>query len=416
MIIGIYFVFLHTMKHLLITFILFSVLAQAGNKIYLPTIKTLTTIVNDDWQNRPVMVLGSNDLLHIGYDELSHDVHRYLCHLTRCEADWTESIEIFESEWLEGFNDFPIDDYQHSLNTAVKYTHYEFLIPNSKCRIRMSGNYRLSIFDEDAGHEKVLDAEFYVIDPLVSVQLAMTTNTDIDVNQSHQQISMTINYNNQLKVVSPDEEIYTIVMQNWNEKTARIHPHPQYIYQHGLKWEHLRELIFDAGNEYHKYEILGVTHPTMGIERITWDGQCYQAYPFATTQRYNYLTDESANGAFCVRNSECSEIDYTCEYTWVNYTIESPYYGEIYIQGQWTNSADDTTYRMQYDINSQCYRAQIMQKQGYYSYCYITQNGTPAPTEGNFFQTNNKYQALIYYKELGGRTWHLVGYRGLDAR
>jgi hypothetical protein len=402
-------------KEILFGLLLLATTLQAGNKIYSPMVKTLTTIVNNDWQNRPVMELGSRDVLHIGFDELSHDSHRYICHLTRCEADWSETTDVFESDWLQGFNDFPLDDYQNSLNTTVDYTHYEFTIPNSQCMIRMSGNYRLSIFDEDNGHEKILDAEFYVVEPVVNIGLNLTTNTDIDVNKSHQQVSINLEYKD-LNVIRPEDEIYTVVMQNWNEQTARLNPAPQYTYHQGLRWEHQRELIFDAGNEYHKFEVLDVSHPTMGIDRIGWDGKRYQAFPFTTTVRRNYLTDESANGAFYIRNSNRSEIAYTCDYVWVNYTLEAPYSGEIFLQGQWTNNADATAYQMQYDANSQCYIAQVMQKQGYYSYQYVDKDGRTAPTEGNFFQTRNKYQVLVYYKGLGDRTWRLVGYRGLVAR
>ncbi len=402
-------------KEILFGLLLLATTLLAGNKIYSPMVKTLTTIVNNDWQNRPVMELGSRDVLHIGFDELSHDSHRYICHLTRCEADWSETTDVFESDWLQGFNDFPLDDYQNSLNTTVNYTHYEFTIPNSQCMIRMSGNYRLSIFDEDNGHEKILDAEFYVVEPVVNIGLNLTTNTDIDVNKSHQQVSINLEYKD-LNVIRPEDEIYTVVMQNWNEQTARLNPAPQYTYHQGLRWEHQRELIFDAGNEYHKFEVLDVSHPTMGIDRIGWDGKRYQAFPFTTTVRRNYLTDESANGAFYIRNSNRSEIAYTCDYVWVNYTLEAPYSGEIFLQGQWTNNADATAYQMQYDANSQCYIAQVMQKQGYYSYQYVDKDGRTAPTEGNFFQTRNKYQVLVYYKGLGDRTWRLVGYRGLVAR
>lgn len=400
---------------MLLGLLLLFITVRAGNRIYSPMVRTLTTIVNDHWQDRPVMELGSNDVLYIGFDELSHDAHRYVCHITRCEADWSESTDVFESDWLEGFNDYPIDDYQNSLNTTVSYTHYAFQIPNRQCRIRMSGNYRLTIYDEDANHAKVLDAEFFVVEPLMNIGINMTTNTDIDVNRSHQQLSISLDYND-VKVTCPEDEIYTVVMQNWNEQTARVNPQPNYRFHQGMRWEHQRELIFEAGNEFHKFEILDVSHPTMGIDRMAWDGERFQAYPFITTQRRNYLTDESANGAFLIRNSDQTEIDYTCDYVWVNYQLDAPYSGEIFLQGQWTTNATPAAYQMQYDADRQCYMAQIMQKQGYYSYQYVDKAGLSAPTEGNFFQTRNKYQALVYYKELGGRTWRLVGYRGLAAR
>ena len=96
----------------------------AGNKIYSERFKSLTSMVNNDWKNRPVMTLGTTDVLHIGFDELSHNYHRLTYHLEHCEADWKASEELFESDWLEGFNDNQIEDYQNSVNTTVLYTHY----------------------------------------------------------------------------------------------------------------------------------------------------------------------------------------------------------------------------------------------------------------------------------------------------
>ena len=40
-------------------------MAMAGNRIYSERFKSLTSTVNGDWMNRPVMVLGSMDRLHI---------------------------------------------------------------------------------------------------------------------------------------------------------------------------------------------------------------------------------------------------------------------------------------------------------------------------------------------------------------
>jgi len=41
----------------------------------------------------------------------------------------------------------------------------------------------------------------------------------------------------------------------------------------------------------------------------------------------------------------------------------------------------------------------------------MKKDGTTAPvsTEGNFFQTENSYQTLVYYKGVGERTDRLVG-------
>ena len=188
----------------LVTLLFTTLTGVAGNRIYVENVRSLTSVVNGDWMNRPVMELGSGDRLRIGFDELSHDYHRFVYRLEHCEADWTVSDDLFESDWLEGFNDNPIEDYQNSINTTVMYTHYALTIPNDRCRMKMSGNYRLTVMDEDYDNERVLEVEFYVVEPLMGVALSVTTNTDVDHNQSHQQLSMSVQYNS-LRVNNVDE-------------------------------------------------------------------------------------------------------------------------------------------------------------------------------------------------------------------
>ena len=152
----------------------------------------------------------------------------------------------------------------------------------------------------------------------------------------------------------------------------------------------------------------------MGIERISWDGERYQVWPFTDQVRRNYLTDVDADGAFVIRNSDMREINYTCDYVMVNYTLQAPYQGELYISGHWTTDADKENYKLRYDGAKGIYYTQLLQKQGYYSYQYLTEDGKNPPSEGNFYQTENRYQALIYYQGIGERTWRLIGYRGIE--
>lgn len=393
--------------------------AAARNIIYSPVIKTLQAVVNNDWLSPPVMTLGSSDVLNIGFDELSHTYRRFTYHIDHCEADWSTSDELFESDYLSGFNDNPIEDYQNSINTTVLYTHYSMQLPNERCRLKMSGNYRLTISDEDGG--RVAEVRFMVVEPLMSVGMECTTNTDIDINKSHQQLSMTVSYG-PLRVTNHNEQLRTVVTQNTRTDNARLNAKPNIVNTRGLEWRHNRELIFEAGNEYHKYEILDVSHPTMGIDRMVWDGHDYNAYPFASGPRTNYLYDMDADGAFYIRNSDNIENDYTSEYVYVHYKLHSPFVdgGRLVVDGWWTTDDDRNGYVMQYDETDMTYNATIMQKQGYYSYQYLLlrEDGTTGipPTEGSYHQTENRYQAYIYYKGNGERTWRLVGYRQIEFR
>ena len=124
--------------------------------IYSSEVSTLTAMVNGKWLSMPVMRLRSEDVLEIGFDQLSHEYHRYRYHIQHCEADGTPSEDIFESDFLEGFNDNYIEDYVESINTNQLYTHYSVRIPNERCRLKMSGNYLLTIMDEDNDDPKIL--------------------------------------------------------------------------------------------------------------------------------------------------------------------------------------------------------------------------------------------------------------------
>ena len=106
----------------------------------------------------------------------------------------------------------------------------------------------------------------------------------------------------------------------------------------------------------------------------------------------------------------------------VHFQLNSPYEakGKLFVNGNWTYDQFLPQYQMEYDYDTHCYNGQMMLKMGYYSYQYvlIDDNGRPTimPTEGSYFQTENQYQALVYYREPGGRTDLLVGYQQVHVK
>ena len=397
--------------------------AQARHQILAPNFKTLQVVVNQQWTSLPVMMLHSADLLHLDFDELSHDYHRLTCHLEHCNPDWTPTDGLFESDWLEGFNDLVIDDYEPSLNTTVLYTHYHYQLPNDQQRLKLSGNYRLHVIDEDDNQNEVICIEFRVVDEKMNVGMSVTTNTDVDHNRRYQQLSMTVNYNS-LRVTNADDQLQVFVMQNQREDTMRDNPRPNFITPQGLRWEHNRDLIFEGGNEYRKFEMLDVSHPTMGLEHMVWNDELrrYEAYPFICEPRRHYVYDEDADGAFYIRNSDNIENNRISDYVWVNYKLAPAQYyenGRMMVDGQWATESPET-YVMSYDAADRSYNATIMQKQGYYNYRFFlnASDGTTqvVPEEGSFYQTENRYQAFVYYRPDGARSWQLSGYNEIVFR
>ena len=234
-----------------------------NNVIKSDNIASLQIIAGNKWLSLPIIKLNGTDQINVSFDDLTHQYRRYAYKLEHCEADWTVSDGLFESDYCEGFADGnTIEDVEESINTNTLYTHYKFSIPNERCKPKISGNYRLAVYNENEG-DTVFTACFMIVDPLVNVSMSGTSNTDIDTNKSHQQVGMAINYPS-IRITNPSQEIKTVILQNGDWHNARCNVPSQYQTIDGMKWEHNKALIFDGGNEYHKFEILSVSKKTYG--------------------------------------------------------------------------------------------------------------------------------------------------------
>ncbi len=259
-----------------------------------------------------------------------------------------------------------------------------------------------------------------VVEPLVRVGIEVTTNTDADINGRHQQVGMMLNYGS-LRVTDYASQVKTVVLQNGRWDNAVVNVKPQYVNVNGLAWNHCRDLVFDAGNEYRKFEMLDVSHTTMGLESMTWDGERYHATIWTDEPRPSYVYDEDADGAFYLRNSDNIDNDIASEYALVHFRLASPRLsGDIYLNGNFTNGRFLPQYKMVWNDATQLYEAHVWLKQGYYNYRYLVQSDDgsmrPVPSEGNFYQTQNTYQVLVYYKGTGERTDRLVGFYSLGGQ
>ena len=385
------------------------------HEIFNPRISTLQVVAGNDWLSLPIIKLNQGEQIHIDFDDMTHDYHRYVYKLEHCDANWNVSQGLFENDYLTGFNgEQAIGDIKQSLNTNHLYTHYHLSLPNENCRLKMSGNYKLTVYEENAEDDKMFTACFMVLEPEMKVGVGYISNTDIDVNRNHQQVTIQADYGS-VHVTNPLAQLTTVVLQNGRWDNAVVNAKPDYIQHSGLQWRHCQQLIFQAGSHYRKFEMLDMDHPTMGIDEIKWDGRDYQVFVMPDQPRPNYVYDESAQGAFYIRNSDNEGNDYLSDYAWVHFQLEAPrQQGEVYLNGNWTYDLFTPSCRMEYDDATHTYHASMLLKQGYYSYQYLVlkSDDTTAPvtTEGDYYQTSNRYDALIYYRGTGDRTYRLVGW------
>ena len=374
-------------------------------------INTLRTIVNGDWERPAIITLGSDDRIEFSFDEMSHEYHRFTYHIQHCDAAWKPSTGILESDYMDGFNGETIDNWENSLNTTFDYTHYSLVIPNSQVSLKLSGNYRISIRED--GRE-IAYFRFCVTEgkPLLSAKV--DGNTDIDSHESHQQLNPTINYGG-LTVRDPNKELYTVIMQNRRTDNAVTNPTPTYNAGNRLTYEHCRELIFPAGNEFRRFEVTSRYDINLNVDRISFHDPFYHATLIQDQRRHAYTFDFDHNGRYLIRYNQAGYSDTEADYVFVHFNLASERLtgGKLYISGHFNGGNLTSRYEMEYNSQEKAYQTTVLLKMGAYDYQYLwvpdgETTGQTKPTEGDWYEAKNEYLILLYYRQRGSRYDRLV--------
>ena len=373
-------------------------------------INTLRAISAGDWERPQIITLGSDETIEFSFDEMSHEYHRFTYHLTHCDAQWKPS-DLIESEYMDGFNDQPIDNWENSLNTTFDYTHYSLTLPNSEVTPKLSGNYRLSI--QEDGRE-VAWFRFMIAEDMHNLGATVDGNTDIDARKSHQQVNMTVSLNG-LNVTNPDREIYTVVMQNRRTDNAVLNPKPTYNAGSRLTYDHCRDLIFAAGNEFRRFEIVNLYDYFRNVDRVTYHDPYYHANLICDTRHHAYTFDNDHNGRYLIRYNQATDNDTEADYLFVHFSLASEPMtgGKLYVSGHFGGGNLTSKYEMEYNSLEKAYQATVLLKMGAYNYQYLwvpdgEKAGQTKPTEGDWYETKNEYLILLYYRQRGSRYDRLV--------
>ena len=410
-------------KYILLVVALFFGISVSAQKIvfrtdiFSPNIKTLQLIVNDDRMLPPVINLSGGDYFEINFDELSVGRTRYAYAIIHCNADWTKS-DLIPVEYMTGLQNQLINDYDTSFNTTMNYTHYKLFFPNEDIQFLVSGNYVVLVSEEGREDNPVLAACFSVVDQQVKTQMSVTTNTMVDFNQSHQQLSFTVNYASNMFPALQNFKIYAL--QNNRRDNMVLASSPSSMLPGKIVFEHNRNLIFEAGNEYRRFEIVSTRYKGMNVHSVQFFSPYFHQtlFPDELRSGRSYLFDRDQNGRFFIRSNDASNYDIESDYVFVHFTLlcEKPFLEDIYLLGEAFHNIFDERSKMTYNYEKKYYEKAVLLKQGLYNYLYVSQKDNRASTglvEGNYFQTENEYMILVYYRPPGGRYDQLVGMQNM---
>ncbi|MDR1763896.1 MAG: DUF5103 domain-containing protein [Dysgonamonadaceae bacterium] len=358
--------------------------------------------------DEPVIRLGSNDLIEINFDLLTANPERLTYTLTHCNADNRPS-QLLQSEYMSGFQGLYVDDYVTSFNTTRDYVNYRLVIPNDNVNILVSGNYAVNIYPENSD-KPILTACFSVTENAAKIEGGITTQTDRGMNTTYQAVNFAVTCGNE--VATPLQDLKIFVRQNGRSDNEAVPARPLGIQNRTLTYEHIPALIFEAGNEYRSFEMLTHRYDGMNIERISFQPPYYHVFLKESQIRSDrsYFYENDINGRFTVRNLDSEDFDSEADYYIVHFFLPcgKPFRDDVYILGRAFNNNLDWRSRMDYDAEAGGYVKTVPMKEGYYNFLYVTapNNHSPASCsaiEGNFYQTENEYRILVYFRPPGAR-------------
>ncbi|WP_456460537.1 type IX secretion system plug protein [Lutibacter sp.] len=376
---------------------------------YIKTIIFKSTATNN---YAPIIRLGEK--LILSFDDLNADEHNYTYKIEHCTLDW-EVSNLSEFEFINGFAEDRIRDFENSFNTLQPYTNYTLTIPNETTKIKISGNYILSVINEDS--EIIFKRKFVVYEPKVTVGVSIYKSRDIATINTKQSVEFIINHPN-YNINNPSLEIIPVILQNNNWQTAIIGLKPQFYRGTQLLYKYNKETSFWGGNEFLFFDSKSIRNSTLNIAKVELGKELYHTYLYTNEGRIGkpYTLFPDINGNFIIRTLDGNNSNIDADYSWVHFSLESFENLEgkdIYISGNYNNWQLNNTNKLHHNTETGLYETTILLKQGFYNYLYATKtkNGIISnhDIDGSYFQTENDYTVLVYYKKFGDRYTKVIG-------
>ena len=401
----------------------FAQTAQYDNQVFSSSIKTVELYNTKKEQSFPLIELGSKEQLLLAFDDLQGGSRNFYYTIEHCDENWSSS-NLPQAEYLPGFSEDQIRDYQYSISTIQKYTHYELKFPNENISPKIAGNYILKVYEDGDKSKMVLTERFYVLSSKVSLVGEVVPSNDVSLKQTNQKVNFQLNYGN-LRVQNPNNDLKAMIMQNRRSETMQINTQPSGIQGTQMIYNDIGTNDFQGLNEFRHFDTRSLKFNSDRVAHIYRDtANTVVLLPDPTNDRPNYAFYYDNNGKFFPGNTDGNgEAKIDGDYEHMYFTLasaKSSNEGSIYIVGQFNNYRLDDASKLYYDATDRHYHIQLFLKQGVYDYEYVwVPTGSTKPDDaafcGSHYETENEYQVFVYYHPAGARWTELVGYRPLNT-
>ena len=390
---------------------------QMDNKIYMDGIASVQLFTGEDQLSAPVGVLGEATF-HIAFDDLSVEVRHPKYTFIHCTHDWQPS-QMNQIEYIEGFMEEDITQYDHSFNTIEPYLHYHAEFPNENISFSKSGNYILFVYD-DSPDNPILTRRFMVVEPLPA-KIVSDVHSAFDVNnrQTHQDVDFVV-FTGAYRVRNPQQSVHATIQQNGRWDNAKY----GLVYKSGnaseLNFTYMDGAnTFPGGAEFRTFDISTLRSNADRVVGISFVNRHTHVYVLQDDARpYSaYESRGNINGRCYYRNRNLVN-EYSEDYAFTHFTLKSSFpfnEGNVYVFGELTDWQLLDEAKLHYNKEFDFWETELLLKQGVYNYQYVyLPYGSDAIDatyiEGSHYETNNIYSIYVYFQEEGTSYDRLIGY------
>ncbi len=359
---------------------------------------------------RPAAAPLRQQQLVLEFDDIQESYNNYYLRFLHCTYDWKPS-GLRDLDFLTDFNEFPINQYTFSNNTHLPYVHYVAPVP----ALKLPGNYLLMVYRDGDKEDLIITKRILIYENRISVSPLSNFAGAGTLQEDRQPLNFVVNYGN-LEVINPTDMIRVVVRQNQRWDNALVNPNATFVRDNRREIEYR---VFDdansffAGNEFRFVDFRSLVAPGQNVQRVNRSIKPYELYVMTdgTRQGLAYAQYRDLNGQYFIDNLDFPEPMTSANYVFANFFLKSPPLAEkIFIVGQFNQFTRTSENQMTYDRAAGGYEARFVLKQGFYNYQYVVNGQNANQLEGNRFETENTYEALVYYRSLKPFADLLLGY------
>ncbi|MEI9959332.1 MAG: DUF5103 domain-containing protein [Ferruginibacter sp.] len=399
--------------------------SQVGDAVYQPNIQCVRFHMYGDQQALPIFNLGSADQIELNFDDMDADVKSYYYTFQLCDYNW-QPVDLSPFQYIKGFTQQRISTNRYSSIALTKYTHYQAIVPDRNTTITLSGNYLLKVFLDGDTSKLAFTRRLLVLDSKAGIAAKVVQPFTPQYFSTHQKIQFNANITG-LNTFSAAQQIKVVILQNnrWDNAIKDIAP--TFVRGNSLEYNTENNCIFPGGKEWRWLDLRNFHLQSDRVDSARYGKKSTDIYlkpdRDRTAERYIYFAD--LDGMFLVTTTENINPYWQTDFATVHFTLATPtaqpFAGkDIYLAGQLTDYAFTDKTKMVFNPARGAYEVTAFLKTGYYNYTYIAvdKNNPQDRTdlEGNYWETENTYTILMYYKGFSDRTDQLIGVSKISSR